>query len=175
MNLNSVIIAAAVAAALGAGTAAAQAQNSKATQAEKSFMTEAIQGDLAEVEMGKLAQQKGTSQDVKQLGSTLVTDHGANLDKAKSVAQSAGVTPPSAPSAKQKAMYDRMSKLSGEQFDKQFAKEMVQDHQKDIRGFEKQSKSSGPVGEFAKDTLPTLRKHLEMAQSLSRSTTGSSR
>ncbi len=175
MSLNNVFIAAAVAVAFAAGPAVAQAQTGKATQAEKSFMTEVIQGDLAEIDMGKLAQQKGTSQEVKQFGNTLVTDHSDNLNKATSVAQSAGVTPPSAPSAKQKAMYDRMSKLSGEQFDKQFAKEMVEDHQKDVREFEKQSKGAGAVGEFAKDTLPTLKKHLEMAQSLNRSTTGSSR
>jgi putative membrane protein len=46
---------------------------------------------------------------------------------------------------------------------------MVDDHKKDIREFEKESKSSNQqVAEFAKDTLPTLHEHLEAAQSLAK-------
>ena len=71
------------------------------------------------------------------------------------------------PTKKQKADYDRISKLSGEQFDREFAKMMVEDHKKDIREFETEAKKkTDPVAEFANETLPTLRKHLEMAQSL---------
>ena len=61
----------------------------------------------------------------------------------------------------------RMSKLSGDNFDREFAKMMVEDHKKDIRTFETEAKKKNdPVAEFANETLPTLRKHLEMEQSL---------
>ena len=44
---------------------------------------------------------------------------------------------------------------------------MVEDHKKDIREFETETKKKNdPVAEFANETLPTLRKHPEMAQSL---------
>jgi len=42
----------------------------------------------------------------------------------------------------------------------------VADHKKDIKEFEKQAKGSDDVASFAKDTLPTLKKHLQTAQSL---------
>jgi putative membrane protein len=42
----------------------------------------------------------------------------------------------------QKAAYDKLSKLSANAFDRQFAKMMVDDHKKDIREFEKDSKIS---------------------------------
>ena len=44
---------------------------------------------------------------------------------------------------------------------------MVEDHKEDIRLFEAQAKSSkGPVPDYARDTLPDLKKHLQTAQSL---------
>jgi len=78
--------------------------------------------------------------------------------------------------AEQKATYEKLSKLSGQQFDHEFAQHMVQDHKKDINAFEQESKKSGKVASFAQDALPVLRKHLQIAESLnSRGTTGSAR
>jgi len=138
-----------------------------ADKASQKFVTEAIQGNLAEIAVGKLAQQKGQSDGVRSFGAQLVSDHTVANDKAMSVAQSIGVSPPSEPNKKQKTVYDRLSKLSGENFDREFAKAMVEDHKSDIREFEKEAKKKNdPAAEFASQTLPTLRKHLEMAQSL---------
>jgi uncharacterized protein (DUF305 family) len=93
--------------------------------------------------------------------------------EAESVAQSIGMTPPTEPNSKQKADYDRLSKLSGDKFDREFVSHMVMDHKKDIKEFEKEAKKSDAVGSFANETLPTLRKHLDTAQSLmSNATTG---
>ena len=132
------------------------------------FLTTAIQGNLAEVKMGELAQQRGKSEDVRDFGEMLVTDHGKGLQKSSSLAKSLGVTPPSQPTAEAQKMYDAMSKLSGDEFDKQFAMHMVMDHQKDIaeyRAHANDAKNS-EVAAFAKETLPTLEKHLKAAQSL---------
>jgi putative membrane protein len=151
------------------------AQNSKGSKADEPFLKQAMQGDMAEVKMGQLAQQKGVDDKVKQFGQTLESDHSQNLDKAKSVAQEIGMTPPESVNAEQKATYEKMNKLSGQQFDKEFAQHMVQDHKKDISKFEQESKKSGSVANFAQETLPVLKKHLEMAESLSgHQTTGSS-
>jgi putative membrane protein len=146
------------------GQATSNAQ--KLSKADQSFMKEAIQGDLAEVKMGQLAQQKGQSEDVKQFGQTLQQDHSQNLQQAQQLAQQNGMTPPTEPSAEAKKMYDKLSKMSGAQFDKAFAKDMVSDHKKDIAKFQKESKSQGPTGQFAQQTLPVLQKHLQMAQSI---------
>jgi putative membrane protein len=49
---------------------------------------------------------------------------------------------------------------------------MVADHKDDIRAFEKESRKNDPAGSYAKETLPTLRKHLQAAESLQPTTTG---
>jgi putative membrane protein len=156
----------AVAIGLSATTALAEAQGTKASKADEMFIKEAMQGDLAEVNMGKLAQDKAQSDGVKSFGKMLEQDHGEHSQKVQSKAQELGVTPPQEPNATQKAMYDRLSKLSGAKFDEQFVKEMVSDHKKDIGKYEKEAKSKSPLADFAKETLPTLQHHLQTADAL---------
>jgi putative membrane protein len=154
---------------LMAGVAAGLIMTSPAfaqDKASQKFLKAAIEGNLAEVQLGELAQKNGDSDRVRLFGQMLQKDHSAANEKAKSAANSLGMSPPSEPNSKQKAMYDRMSKLSGENFDRQFAKDMVEDHKKDIKEYEKEAKKNDAGGAYAKEALPTLRKHLETAQSL---------
>jgi putative membrane protein len=133
------------------------------------FIKESIEGNLAEVKVGGLAEEKGGSQGVKDFGAALVKDHGMANEKAKKVAQAMGVSPPDAPGIKQKAVYTELAALSGETFDKHFVKAMVKDHQEDIAKYEKEANSgSGPAAAYAKQVLPDLRKHLQMAEQLQR-------
>jgi putative membrane protein len=140
---------------------------SAADKRDQTFIKDAIEGNLAEVQMGKLAQDKGQSDGVKSFGQMLVTDHTDANQKATAVANQIGVTPPTEPNAKQKALYEKMSKLSGPAFDREFAKAMVQDHKEDIQKFQQEAKKQNdPVGNFANQTLPTLQKHLQQAEAL---------
>ena len=159
MRAISMLFAAMFAATLASGSAFAQA--------DQKFIKEAIEGNLAEVQMGQLAQKNGASQGVKDFGRMLETDHGQANTKATSVASALNVTPPTEPNAKQKKDYDKMSKLNGAAFDKAFAAHMVADHKKDIAAYQKASKSKNQqVAGYAGETLPTLQKHLQTAQSL---------
>jgi putative membrane protein len=172
--MKSMLGAALAAALMIAGSAVAQDKAGAPDKQGQKFLTEAIQGNLAEVEMGKLAQKNGQSDGVKSFGKTLETDHGDALKKASALASAGGMTPPTEPNAKQKADYDKMAKMSGAQFDREFAKHMVADHKKDIAAYQKASKKSDDVGKYAKESLPVLQKHLQEAQSLNsgRGTTG---
>lgn len=133
----------------------------------QTFLKKAIEGNYAEVEMGKLAQQNGQSPDVKKFGQMLSDDHSAANQKAIDAAKSLGVTPPDGPSAKQKAEYERLSKLTGARFDREFAKHMVADHEKDIAEYKKEAKQPDAGGQYAKEELDVLQKHLDTAKSLS--------
>ncbi|MCK9917788.1 DUF4142 domain-containing protein [Microbacteriaceae bacterium K1510] len=147
----------------------------KLSKADERFLSEAMQGDLAEVQMGELAQQKGSNDRVKEFGQTLSKDHGDHSQKLQQLGQQMGMTLPSEPSARQKADHDRLSRLSGAQFDREFARRMVDDHRRDISRYQAEAKRSGPIGDLAKQTVPTLQQHLQMAQELTRPapTTGS--
>jgi putative membrane protein len=156
------------AAAMALSASAAQAQS--ADKDSQKFIKAAIEGNYAEIDIGKLAQEKGKSDAVKQFGAMLVKDHGAANDKAKQVASQLGVTPPTGSGVAAKAEYLKLKVLSGDTFDRSFAKGMVKDHQGDIKEFQKASQKSDPAGAFAKETLPTLQKHLQEAQSLAQKT-----
>jgi putative membrane protein len=129
-------------------------------------LAKAIEGNLAEVQMGELAQKNGQSADVKSFGQMLQQDHSAANQKATDAAKKLAVNAPSAPNAKQKADYDKMAKTQGAAFDKAFAQHMVMDHKKDIAEYKKAAKKNDDAGQYAKDSLPVLEKHLQTAQSL---------
>ncbi len=158
--------AALVLAGTGVGAQTISAPMVKPSATDEAFLDEAIEGDLGEINVGKLAREKGQSQTAKNFGQMLEHDHSQNLQKAEKIAQQMNLTPPSGPDAKQKKTYDQLSKLSGAQFDRQFAQAMVKDHKQVINKFKKKAKSNGPFANFAEQTVPTLEKHLQTAQSL---------
>ena len=164
MKMSGAAITFGAALVIVSGAAAAKDASAKKDQ---HFLSEAIQGDLSEIKMGKLAQEKGQSDQVKEFGKTLEQDHSEHLQKAQQMAQQDGLNAPSEPNAKQKAMYERMSSLSEKAFDAAFAHDMVRDHEKDIRDYEKEANSGSGLADFAKQTIPVLKKHLDTAQSLS--------
>lgn len=70
--------------------------------------------------------------------------------------------------------YDDLAKKTGADFDKNFMSAVIDSHKKSIRLFEKESKT-GNDPEFkgwATSTLPTLRHHLEMAQTIEKDLKG---
>ena len=155
---------------LSLGTAAllaiAIANASAKDKPSETFLKKAIEGNFAEVSMGDLAQKNGQSEDVKSYGKMLSTDHAAANQKAMDAAKGMGMNPPTGPNAKQKADYDKMSKMSGTAFDKMFATHMVADHRKDIAEYKKATKNKDAAGEYAAGQIDTLQKHLDTAKSL---------
>jgi putative membrane protein len=135
-------------------------------KSDTAFLTDAIQINLAEISVGDLAQKNGGSDNVKSFGKMLVDDHTASNTKATSLAQANGVTPPTEPKPEDKKKHDELAKLSGAEFDREFAKAMVKGHEEAISKFEAASKGDDDIAKFAQETLPTLQKHLKTAQSL---------
>ena len=140
------------------------------TVSDSDFAKDAARGGMAEVKLGQLAQDKGTSDAVKEFGKRMVDDHSAANDKLKSIAQQESVNLPTDLSKKDQATYDKLSKLAGDAFDRAYARDMVKDHQDDIAVF-RQEASNGQdpqIKSFASDTLPTLQDHLKMAREMMR-------
>lgn len=149
-------------------TQAGTAQSGKVSPADKLFMRKAARGGKAEVELGKLAQEKASSPEVKQFGQRMVTDHSQAANQLKQVAEQKGVTLPDTLSAKDKATKARLEKLSGDQFDRAYMKDMVMDHTQDVREFKNEAKTGKDpdLKNFASQTAPTLEEHLKQAKSI---------
>ena len=136
------------------------------SEMDATFVQKASQGGMAEVKLGQLAQERASNQAVKDFGSHMVADHTKAGDELKSVAMQQGMTVATSISGKDQALYDRLSKLSGAEFDKAYMDAMVDDHKEDIAEFQKEASSgqNAAIKNFASQTLPTLKMHLSMAQ-----------
>jgi putative membrane protein len=135
---------------------------------DRQFVKEAAEGSAMEVELGKLAQEKGSSEAVKEFGKRMVQDHIKAGEDLKQAAAKANILAAPELSRKAKKAQEKLSKLSGPDFDREYAKLMVNDHRNDVKAFERESKSGAApaVKEFATRTLPTLQEHYQLAQQL---------
>jgi putative membrane protein len=136
------------------------------------FSKKAAQGGIAEVKMGKLAADKSSNEAVKKFGRRMVEDHTKAGDDLKEAARKEGISLPQEMDAKEREAFDRLSKLSGAEFDKAYAQDMVKDHQEDIAEFTSEANGGhkDAIRSFASDTLPTLKDHLKLARAMRQST-----
>jgi len=140
----------------------------KLSATDTKFVHEAAVGGMAEVALGRLAAQKASSPDVKQFGQRMVDDHSKANDELKTYASQKGVTLPADLDQAHKATEARLSKLSGEAFDKAYMADMVKDHDKDVASFKHASTTANDADlkAWASKTLPTLQEHQTMAKSI---------
>lgn len=138
----------------------------KLTPADTTFVRKAAEGGMAEVKLGQLALEKASSKVVKEFGERMVKDHSKAGDDLKEVASKKGITLRDSLNATDKALYDRLSKLSGDDFDKAYMQAMIKDHEEDVAEFRRESQSAKDpdIRQFTSKTLPTLEEHLRLAR-----------
>ncbi|WP_224985024.1 DUF4142 domain-containing protein [Geomonas agri] len=137
------------------------------TMGEKSFVKEAASGGMMEVELGQMAKERGKSQEVKDFGQRMVTDHGKANDELKSLVDNR-MKLPTKLEMKHKGMVDKLANASADEFDKKYAEAMLKDHKKDVEKFRKESKKAKDpqLKEWIEKTLPVLEQHLQHAKDM---------
>jgi putative membrane protein len=150
------------------GLALAAPASAALSSQDKNFAHEAAQGGLAEVQTAQIIQQRSPSSGVKQFAQTLQQDHTQANQQLQQIAQQQNLTLPDQPTGNQRAEMKTLRGLSGAQMDHQFVDYEVRDHKHDIASFEREARQGKDpaLKSFAQQTLPVLRKHLQMAQSL---------
>lgn len=122
-----------------AGTAlqdsGANASETSQIMMDKTFLRKAAHGGLAEVKLGQLASEKGGSDEVKAFARKMVDDHTALNDEMAPIADSMGVRVPKTLDKQDQAEYDKLSALSGADFDTEYITVMVKNHHKDLHEF----------------------------------------
>ena len=153
--------------AMSSSTGTASIAGGALAAKDRRFIEKAARSGMAEVEMGKLAQDKAASNQVKAFARKMAEDHSKANDELKQLAAAKGVTLPTDIAAKDRREINKLSKLSGAEFDREYMTSMVSDHQKDVSEFKSGSKSAldNDVKSFAAKMLPTLQQHLDLAQS----------
>lgn len=133
------------------------------------FMMRAAEGGMAEIEAGKMAAAKAQNPEVKQFGQQMIADHTRANNELKTLAGKKNITLPTDLDPMHKAMAQKLSGLSGAEFDKEYMRGQVEDHERTVALFQAQT-DNGTDAEakaLAAKTLPNLKMHLEMARKIS--------
>jgi putative membrane protein len=142
----------------------------EAVMKDEAFVRVAARGGLAEIELGKLAMDQGSNEGVKAFGTRMVAEHTKAGDELKKAAKEENIGLPTDLSAKDQTTYDRLSKLSGADFDQAYAQDMVKDHQQDLRDFQREANHGNDdvIRSFASATVPMIQQHLDQAKEMLR-------
>jgi len=151
-----------------AENAAGDASAVPVSEEESKIAVEAASGGMMEVQLGELAQQRASNQRVKDFGAMMVRDHSKANDELKSLAGMKNITLPPAPGEDHMDHIKKLTAKSGNEFDRDYMKMMVDDHQEDIDKFEKLANDGkdADLRAFANKTLPVLRTHLDSAKAI---------
>jgi putative membrane protein len=137
-------------------------------QGDQGFLNEAASGGMMEVELGRYAQENAVNPRVKNFGAMMVRDHSKANEELKSLASSKSLTLPSSMDEKHMNKVNELKGKTGADFDKEYMKEMVDDHEKDVDEFRKQSENAkdADIKAFAAKTLPILQTHQDSAKAI---------
>ena len=167
--------------AIGAATFAAVAlmgqmalaQNGENTKKldgqEATFLRTAAQDDVFEQRLGQYAAEHAGTDEVKQLGRQMATDHEADLKQIEQLAKDHGVDlmgHDSEISPQQKTVYDRLSTKAGRDFDKEYTKLLVAEHNRIVATYQRERDHAADVAvrEYAGKQVEGLQHHLQMSK-----------
>ena len=141
----------------------------KLSWGDRRFVTKAADSGQAEVQLAELAAQRATNPEVKSYAQKLVDDHTKVNSELMSLASQKNIKVDA--DDDQDRAYKRLNKKSGSEFDQEFVEHMIDEHEKDVKMFEKAaSDAKDPeLRSFASKHVSHLREHLQQAQNLRQS------
>lgn len=140
------------------------------SKAERQFLITAARADMTEAHEGQMAADRATQSNVKDLARTLIDDHTQDYEHLTVLAEKTGVKIPKGINAAKDPAIAQLTRLKGAGFDRQFTKDEIADHRRAVAAFKRESEhgQNPDVKAYATQTLPTLEKHLNMVEQLSK-------
>jgi putative membrane protein len=153
---------------VGLGQTAVAQEKTHAGHTDKTFVHMASSGGLAEVQLGQLATKQAASPDVKQFGQRMVDDHSKANQELATIAQAKNMPIATELDPEHRAMADKLTKLQGAAFDREYLLGQVADHEETVTLFMNQVKEGqdAELKAFASKTLPILQEHLQLVRGL---------
>jgi putative membrane protein len=96
---------------------------------DQNFVEDLSYAGMAEIELGRLATQRGTHAEVKRYGQMMIDDHTKAGDELKQIAAQFSIQQPAGLNEGHRDLRDRLAKLSGAEFDREYMDAMVDSHQ----------------------------------------------
>lgn len=148
------------------GVAGASTTTAAPSAQDRAFLVAAHQSNLTEMAAGKAAQQKATTQVVREHGALFIRDH-TRLDASlQQVARTLGVDLPGTPNPAQQATLASVSAKSGSAFDQAWLTSQLAGHRaaKAAGSTEIATGSDATVVALAKTAAPVVQMHLSMLE-----------
>ena len=134
---------------------------------DQNFVLDAAQAGKTEVALGKIAARKSTNPEVKQLASTMISDHTKANDSLKRIATTNRIAIPSKFDAEHASLINKFSTLDGRDFDGKYVHQMVSDHKRVLNDLRAETTTDEPeLKHWADRMLPIVEGHLKMAEDL---------
>jgi putative membrane protein len=135
---------------------------------KKEFIKSVAESSLLEVQLGQLAQQKATSDEVRELGMTLIEHHANANQELKQIAEQLQVEVPEELDSEDQMKLNDFQTTDNLDFNDQFLSTIIEQHKQDIANFERarQTIEDENLANWIDNTLPLLRNHLETAENL---------
>jgi putative membrane protein len=144
--------------------AAQTAEQHVALASDSAFIQTAGSLGLLQVKLGKLAQEKGSTEVVRDFGKRMVADYSkANEELAAGAKQAAYPRPVLLRPHQQ--IFDRFNTMSRAAFDKSYMAEMASEHDETARLFEQEAKDGRvqSLKQLASSMLPAVQEHQALA------------
>lgn len=136
----------------------------KGQEYDAEFLAKAASGGMLEVEMGKQVAARAVTPDAKKFAEQMVSDHTKSNAELMALAAKKNITLPTALSDKHQDVLKDVTEEKGVKMDQEYMKEMLKDHEEDVKEFTDASiKASDPdIKAFAAKNVPVLQMHLDM-------------
>lgn len=150
------------------GAMSVQVAKAQANDQDKQFLQKASQGDANEIKLSQLAERKASSPDVRTFAKTMVTEHTQLEKNMKPYADQWGLMPATDMDADHQKEYEKLNKLSGKAFDKEYIDAMDKDHHdaENLFSNEIQSTSDQDFKKAVMDGNSAVVAHTNMADDL---------
>lgn len=136
---------------------------------DRDFIEDQLADGNAEIELGRLAQERARNPQVREFAGMMVTDHRKAGDELKEIATRHNIRMEAEDGQDDhNDLHERLAKLSGAEFDREYMDAMVDDHQKAVDAVkEKAEDAENPeIKRWASSTLPSLQQHLDRAKQI---------
>jgi putative membrane protein len=141
---------------------------------DKDFIKSVTESSATEVHLGKIAQDKASSDAVKELGKHMVEAHTNTGQQLKQAAAALNVQVSTEPPRKAMKAEDKLTKLSGADFDRAYIKLAADEQKQTAKQFEREAKNGRVPGikDFAAKNLSAEQERQKQAEELARAATG---
>jgi putative membrane protein len=141
---------------------------------DKDFVRNVAESSATEVQLGKLAQEKASSDAVKELGKRMAEAHAQTSQQLKQAASALNIQVPAEPPRKARKAEDKLAKLSGSEFDRAYTKLAADEQKQAVKQFEREAKNGKVPGvkDFAAKNLSAEQERQKQAEELAGASTG---